>query len=60
MKDRWCLCEHCIAAIRSRGEKIMTRPMDVEDLTETEDEIETVVCDWCDEDFTPDEMYICE
>ena len=29
--SRWCLCERCVAAIRSRGERIMTRPMELDD-----------------------------
>lgn len=58
--NRLCLCEYCIEAIRSRGERIMTRPMEVEDLTEEEYETEIVVCDWCEDEYTPNEMYICE
>lgn len=58
--SRWCLCEYCVAAIKSRGEKILTRPMETDDLTDEEDETETVVCNWCEEDFTPNEIYICE
>ena len=57
--DRWCLCGHCVGAIRSRGEKIMTRPMYCDDLTDEEAETETVVCEWCEEEFAPDEIYIC-
>ena len=60
MEERWCLCEHCIEAIRSRGERIMTRPMEWEDMTEEEYEKDVVVCDWCEEDYTPDEMYVCK
>ena len=57
--DRWCLCEHCIEEIRSRGEEIFTRPMESRDCTEEEYETEVVVCDYCHEDYTPNEMYVC-
>ena len=59
-KERWCLCEYCIEALRSRGERISTRPMEFEDMTDTEYETDTVICDWCEEEFTPSKMYICE
>lgn len=58
--DRWCLCEHCIEAIRSRGERIMTRPMEIEDCTDEEQETEIVVCDFCEDEYTPNEMYVCK
>lgn len=58
--DRKCLCEHCIEAIRSRGERVSTRPMESEDCTDEELETEIVVCDWCEEEYTPNEMYICK
>lgn len=58
--ERWCLCGYCVDAIRSRGERIMTRPMETEDCTEQEYETDTVVCDWCEEDYTLNEMYVCE
>lgn len=57
---RLCLCEHCIEAIRSRGERISTRPMESEDCTEKESETDIVVCDFCEEDYTPNEMYVCK
>ena len=57
--ERWCLCEHCIEAIRSRGERIFTRPMEWEDCTDEEAEIDVVVCDFCEEEYTSSEMYIC-
>ena len=60
MKERWCLCEHCIEAIRSRGERIMTRPMEWEDCTEEELETDIVKCDWCEEECDRSEMYICD
>jgi hypothetical protein len=53
------LCEHCIEAIRSRGERIMTRPMEIEDLSEEEYETDIVVCDWCEEEYAPIEMHVC-
>lgn len=58
--DRWCLCEHCIEAIRSRGERIMTRPMEWEDCTEQEYETDIVKCDWCEEEYDRSEMNICQ
>lgn len=58
--DRWCLCEHCIEAIRSRGERVMTRPMEFEDMTEEEYETEIVVCDWCEDEYETSEMFICD
>ena len=58
--DRWCLCEHCIEAIRSRGERIMTRPMEWEDCTEQEYVTDIVKCDWCEEEYDRSEMNICQ
>ena len=60
MEERWCLCGHCLEAIRSRGEKILSRRMDWEDCTEEECETELVVCDWCEEEKDLSEMYICK
>lgn len=57
--DRWCLCKNCVAAIRSRGERIMTRPMEFEDCTDEEYETDIVVCDFCEDEFDRSEMYIC-
>ena len=58
--NRLCLCEHCIEATRSRGEKISSRPMESEDCTEQEYEMDIVICDWCHEDYEISEMYICK
>ena len=61
MEDRWCLCDSCIAAIRSRGERVMTRPMELEDCTEEEQENGDIIkCDWCEEEYDVSEMYICQ
>ena len=57
---RCCLCEHCIEEIRSRGEQIFTRPMVSSDLTEEEYEKDIVVCDFCEEEYTSTEMYVCK
>lgn len=58
--NRWCLCEHCVAAIRSRGERIMTRPMEWDDCTEEELETDLVLCEWCEEEYDRSEIYICD
>ena len=42
------LCDICIQAIRSRGEKIF-----VGNAVYADDD--QIICDWCDEDF--DELY---
>ena len=57
--ERWCLCHYCVDAIRSRGEIISTRSMEIEDFTDIEYETDTVVCDFCEEEFDPCEMRIC-
>lgn len=59
MNKRWCLCHYCVDAIRSRGEIVFTRPMEFEDMTDEEYETDTIVCDWCEEDYGSYEMYIC-
>ena len=59
MSKRWCLCEYCIGALRSRGERVSARPMEFEDMTDEEYETDTVICDWCEDEFTSSEMYIC-
>ena len=46
------LCEHCIGAIHSRGEKIM-----VGECVESDDD--KVKCYWCEEYFDPDELKEC-
>lgn len=58
--SRWCLCEHCVEAIRSRGERIMTRPMEWDDCTEEELETDLVLCEWCEEEYDRSEIYICD
>ena len=58
--DRWCLCKHCIEEIRSVGERIMIRPMKWEDCTEEEFETDIVICDFCEEEYERNEMYICQ
>ena len=58
--ERWCLCNHCIEVIRSRGERIMTRSMELEDCTEEEYETDIVVCDFCEEEYDRSDMYICQ
>ena len=58
--NRWCVCENCVAAIRSRGERIMTRPMEWDDCTEEELETDLVLCEWCEEEYDRSEIYICD
>ena len=58
-ENRWALCDHCVEAIRSRGEGIFARPMESEDCTEEEYETDTVVCDWCEEEYCISDMNIC-
>lgn len=40
------LCEHCIQAIRSRGEELYVGDLEY-DIDEAEEE--GITCDWCDE-----------
>ena len=56
---RWCLCDYCVAAIRSRGEKISTRPMDVDDCNDEEYETDIIICEWCEDEFSISEMHVC-
>lgn len=58
--DRWCLCGNCVAAIRSRGEKVMARPMEWDDCTEEELETDLVLCEWCEEEYDRSEIYVCD
>lgn len=58
--SRWCLCKNCVAAIRSRGERIMTRPMEEEDCNDYEFFTGDVICDFCEDEFVMSEMYICD
>ena len=58
--ERWCLCKHCVDAIRSRGEKILTRPMELDDCTDEESETDIVICDFCEKEFCQSEIFICD
>ena len=53
--DRFCLCERCIEAIRSRGEKVFVGEIvfDTSDLEYGEQERK---CEWCEE---VDDLYEC-
>lgn len=59
------LCGHCIDAIRTRGEKVLTRPLDWDDL-EGIDPVsadgwdETYKCEWCGEAFITSELVYAE
>ena len=46
------LCECCIAAIRSRGEKVF-----VGEEIDQEDEDNLLTCEWCEDEN--DELYEC-
>lgn len=59
-EERLALCNYCVEAIRSRGERILARPMEYEDCTEEEYETDTVVCDWCEEEYCISDMNICK
>ena len=48
MDGKWILCKHCIAAIKSRGEKLYVG--DEIDVDCWEDE--KPKCEWCDEEDT--------
>ena len=52
-KNRICLCEHCIEAIKSHGEKLAVGDCLMD---EVESEEEDIPCEWCGE-F--DELYEC-
>ena len=61
-EDHICLCDRCIAAIRSRGEKVFK----LETLEECErfedyDEEEqgALKCEWCQDEFSKDTLYDC-
>lgn len=57
MEDQWILCEHCIEAIRSRGEKIIildtiSQDIDYDEEKEqwvSEDDEPILKCSWCGE-----------
>lgn len=44
--NKWCLCNHCIDAIKSRGEKLFVGDM-VLDYEESEEL--NFPCEWCGE-----------
>lgn len=51
-KETWRLCDRCICAIKSRGEKLFVGdevPFDEEDDS-------TFICEWCEEEAT---LYEC-
>ena len=56
------LCEHCIAAIRSRGEKVFKlESLEYSELYEDHDE-ETQGCltsEWCEEELPKASLYDC-
>jgi len=62
MKNHIRLCEHCIAAIRSRGEKVYElESLESSELYEAYDE-ETqgfLTCEWCGEELPKDSLYDC-
>ena len=58
--NRWCLCRYCVDSIRSRGERLFTRPVEYEDLTDEEYETDIIFCDLCEEDFDTSEILICD
>lgn len=51
---KWLLCQHCIEAIRSRGERLVVLgyAMSMEEAEE-----EGIVCEWCEE---ADDLYECD
>lgn len=40
------LCEHCVAAIKSRGEQMMVNPEYIDMLEAEENDLK---CEWCDD-----------
>lgn len=56
MEEKWCLCENCIDAIKSRGEPIWVGPQvfDVSDIEYGEPEQK---CSWCGE---VNDLYDCK
>lgn len=56
------LCERCIAAIRSRGEKVfMLESLEHCEAYEDHDEEEQglLTCEWCNEEYTKDCLFDC-
>ena len=59
------LCRRCVDAIRTRGERIMTRPLDREDLeslepVSTDGWDELYRCEWCEEAYIESEIAYAE
>lgn len=54
-EEKWCLCQNCIDAIKSRGEPIYvgTKIFSVDDIEYGEEEKK---CQWCEE---VDDLYEC-
>ena len=60
--DHIRLCEHCIAAIRSRGEKVYKlESLECSELYQDHDENEQgfLICEWCEEEFPKAGLYDC-
>lgn len=55
------LCSHCIAAIRSRGEKVFElEPVESSSFYEDhDDENGYLTCEWCEEELPADELNVC-
>ena len=61
-EDHTRLCEHCIGAIQSRGEKVfkletLSTCEHYEDYDE--DEQGLLTCEWCEDEFTMDTLFDC-
>ena len=57
-----CLCDRCISAIRSRGEKVFKlESLETCGRYEDYDEEEQgfLTCEWCGEEFTKSELSDC-
>ena len=54
-RNRICLCEYCIQAIQSRGEKLAVG--DLVDQYDAECEEDYMPCEWCDENTQ--DLYEC-
>ena len=51
--ERVCLCQYCIDAIKSRGERVFvggSMYFELDDVGK---------CEWCEEEFEADELYDC-
>ena len=59
--DHIRLCEHCIAAIRSRGEKVyQLESLEYSELYEEhDDEQGLLTCEWCEDEFPMGSLYDC-